>query len=196
MSNCDWGRPCTCRECRTRYRTEACPSCGFQNVVELEGSGEIKTGRKGLAYADITMPTGDPKELICFKCGYVIQGVEFYTRVSVDSCRSKVQRVEIEKTATPCDGCHEKVEFTTEGYIPVALTEYDGHHYCKKCLPGQVKNNSPDPSSEDEKYVFNNHELKWIIAKVRLKCEVCGKPRWLNYENRWKTKCMACYKKF
>ncbi|WP_428241549.1 hypothetical protein [Gynuella sp.] len=140
------------------------------------------------------MPTGDPKELICFKCGHVIPSVEFYTRVSVHSCREKIQQEEIEKTSTPCDGCNEKIERTIEGYAPVKLTEYGGQNFCKKCLSELVKNNSPDPSNENEKYIFNNQELKWVISKERLKCEVCGKPRWLNYENRWKPMCLACYK--
>jgi hypothetical protein len=106
-----------------------------------------------------------------------------------------MQREQIEKTARPCNSCNAKSEHTIEGYKSVELQEYKGSFYCKNCLPEKVKEDIPDPSNVNEKYLFDNRELKWVISKVRLKCEVCGKPRWLNNENRWKTMCLSCYKK-
>ena len=195
MANCDWGRPCTCRECRTQYRKEICPMCSFNNVVELEGTGVIKTGRKGMSYADITMPTGNTMNLECVKCGYVINNVGFYTRLAVDACQFNLKRDELKKSSRPCDDCNSNIQDSIGGYQSIELFEHNGKFVCKECLSKRIEAENPDPSNKNEKYIFNKHELKWVLSKVRVICESCGKPRWLKQENSWKTQCLSCYKK-
>ena len=195
MPNCDWGRPCTCRECRTQIRKENCPTCGFDNEVELEGFGELKTDRKGMNYADITMPTGNNMNLKCFKCAHIITNVEFYTRISVHACESNIKRDKIKESSTPCDNCKVNIQHSIDGYQAIELFEHDGKHLCKKCSSECIKQKHPNPSNQNEKYTFNEQELKWVLSKVRVICESCSKPRWLNIENSWKKQCLSCYKK-
>lgn len=195
MPNCDWGKPCTCRECRTTHRNEVCPKCGFENVVELEGKGEIKTDRKGMNYAEITMPTGSPMNLQCAKCDYIISNVEFYTRVDVLACKENLRRDEIDNTSQPCDDCSARLQYAVGNYEPIELFKHHDKNICRRCLSKAIKSENHDPSNSNEKYEFDDLTSKWVISKIKVTCESCNRPRWLNYENRWKTLCLACYKK-
>jgi len=194
MSDCEWGRPCTCRECCTQFRQEICPMCGFENVVELEGTGEFRTDNKGMRYAEITPPTGDPMNLECFKCSHVIINVKFYSRISILACESKINRDEINESSRPCDDCNKKIRYSIGGYQSIELFEHNGKYVCKECLSERIKKENQDPTNRDEKYIFDSRELKWVLSKVRVHCETCGKSRWLLQENSWKKQCSSCYK--
>ncbi|MDA3907233.1 MAG: hypothetical protein PF484_14265 [Bacteroidales bacterium] len=195
MPNCDFGTPCTCKECRTNIRNEICPSCGFDNVIEIEGAGEIKTDRKGIRYADITYPTGNPQNLDCFKCGHSIINVEFYTRISIPECKANMKRDAIKESSKPCDDCNVNIQNSLGTYKEIKLFEHKGNFLCKECLAKRIKTENPDPSDQNKKFTFNNNDLKWVLSKVRVKCKSCGKPRWLMPENSWKNQCLPCFKK-
>ncbi len=53
----------------------------------------------------------------------------------------------------------------------------------------------PDPSNDNEKYEFDRRKLRWVLKKVKVECLDCGKKRWVNVENRWKTRCITCFNK-
>lgn len=195
MPSCDFGSPCCdCRECRTKLRTEICPNCGFDNVVELSGSGELQVDRKGVRYMEFTYPTGPDCTLQCFKCKFIIDAVAYYTSVDERGCQLHIERDEVRQNAQPCMLCGEAIRSAFEHYEPIPLTAHNGKLLCHSCLAGAIQEESEDPSDSDNKYFFNRRNLQWQLEKTRVKCESCGKKRWLNAENRWKKLCLACYK--
>ena len=192
MPNCDWGKPCVCRECRTKVRVDICDNCGFENVVKIVGSGTIKVGPKGLSYPDITDPKGDDMNLTCYKCKKVMI-VPFYTTVSESDSKENLTRDKLESQAKPCSMCGENIVCNLGKYSAIELTEYKGKQLCKECYVNSIRNDTEDPTNEKEKYIFNNYKMKWELDKVRVVCELCGRPRWLKPENIWKTMCKSCY---
>jgi hypothetical protein len=194
MANCDWGSPCDCRDCRTKLRTEICPNCGFDNIVEIEGSGQIKVDRKGVRYMDFTYPSGPDQSLQCYKCKFVIDAVAYYSGVAERECQLNCERDEVRLTAPPCMLCGENIRSVGEHYGPIVLTEHNGKQLCHKCLAEAIQAETQDPSDKDSKYVFNKRTMQWELKKVRILCESCGAMRWLNAENRWKKFCSRCYK--
>ncbi len=48
MPNCDWGRPCNCRECTEMNRKEICDIC-IENKTIITHS-QYEMGRKGISY--------------------------------------------------------------------------------------------------------------------------------------------------
>lgn len=194
MSNCDFGSPCDCRECRTAQRTEVCPMCAFENVVEIEGTAHFFVNRKGMRDVDYTYPEGPPMDLTCRKCGHTILGVAYFTQVAESVCDAHLQRNRVAATATPCSNCAEKVRYSFEGYRPIELTNYRMQRLCSKCLAKAVYADTPDPSDDFRKYVFSQNTLRWELSKIRMCCMECGKARWLNAVNAWKTRCISCYR--
>lgn len=48
MPNCDWGRPCNCRECTDMHRTDICDICKKYKTIIINSEYEID--RKGIGY--------------------------------------------------------------------------------------------------------------------------------------------------
>jgi hypothetical protein len=197
MPNCDWGRPCSCIECRTIYHKIICPNCSFSNTIEiLRNVNGYSIDRKGLEGYDFSIPTEPIKDLQCYKCGYLIEKVGYYTEISLDSCKQDLEREKAIEDGKVCSKCN-----TVEGFDycfgveKVKLKIKDGVFLCQKCLSEIVKKETPDPSNENEKYVFDEKESKWKLNKIKKECVDCGKKRWLNVENQWKTQCINCYRK-
>ncbi len=83
MPNCDWGRPCDCKECRTVYKNIDCPNCGFTNVVAIvrETVGYV-TDRKGISSYEFAISNEPVKDLLCFKCKHLIEKVGYYSEIA------------------------------------------------------------------------------------------------------------------
>jgi hypothetical protein len=194
MSNCDFGSPCDCRECRTGIRTEECPACAFDNVVEIEGTIDFCIDRKGVRYGHLTLPEDPALDLVCRKCGYAIKGIAYYTRVDESECNARLERDRLAATAPPCALCEINVERTFGAFRAVELREYRNRKLCPKCYVDAVEADTPDPSNGERKYVFNRRTIRWELSKVRRVCASCGKARWLNAENSWVTRCGPCYR--
>lgn len=197
MSSCDWGRPCTCLDCRTVYEKIKCPNCGFINTIEIvrEVKGYYED-RKGMGGYDFYIPTGPVKDLQCYKCGYLIEKVGYYTEISLDSCKRDLDREKAIKDGKVCSKCNKVEGFDfCFGMTDVKLKIKDGVFLCQECLSEIIKKEIHDPSDENEKYVFDEKELKWKLYKIKKECVDCGKKRWLNAENQWKIRCIKCYRK-
>src|SRR5262249_48208675 len=145
MPNCDWGRPCDCRECRTKARVEICPHCGFKNTVELVGTAEFKTDRKGIGYYEISYPNGPAIDLKCRKCEREICAVPYYTGVDEHRCKEQLQHDAISATAKPCSRCATAVKWSLEGYRAIELMSYLEEFLCRECLEKAVEADTPDP---------------------------------------------------
>lgn len=195
MPNCDWGKPCDCRECRTKEMVVVCPSCNFENVVEVEGKGHVVTGRKGMWSYEFTYPEGQDMTLGCFRCDHMIRNVKTYTSVSTGKCERNLQKDQIENTAVPCDQCGAKIDSDYNGFYPVDLKEYGNSLLCIECYSKAIELDTPDPSNDLKKYYFDDKTLTYVLDKVKVPCEECGKYRWLKAENTWKKKCLNCYRK-
>ncbi len=48
MPNCDWGRPCDCRECTDMHRRDICDICNENKTIITHSQYEID--RKGMGY--------------------------------------------------------------------------------------------------------------------------------------------------
>lgn len=52
MPNCDWGRPCDCRDCTDMHRREICDICNNNKTIITHSQYEVS--RKGIGYYDFT----------------------------------------------------------------------------------------------------------------------------------------------
>jgi len=195
VPNCDFGRPCDCIDCRTIYEHIKCPKCNFKNYVTVIRKAEYEVDRKGIGAYYFTIPTEPIKDLNCFKCGFLIKKVGYYSDVDNDANKREIEREERIKQGRICAECQQVEEMDFDArFGRVILKEKNGKNLCQKCYAEVIKNEIPDPSSDTEKYYFDEKELEWILEKIKISCEVCGKERWLNAENHWKKKCLKCYR--
>jgi len=195
MPNCDWNRPCDCIECRTIYDAVICPECGFKNSISIVRNVKgYSTDRKGLGSYDFEIPTEPLKDLTCYKCGYLIEKRNYYTKIESSFCEKELEREKAINNGRVCSECGkvEGVDYSTTEYVK--LQEKDGRQFCQQCLAHRIKREMPDPSNENEKYIFDKKQCKWVLEKVKKACVVCGKKRLLNVENQWKTQCNNCYR--
>jgi hypothetical protein len=194
MPNCDWGRPCNCIDCRTdRFKVD-CPHCGFSNALKVVGGSEYHTDRKGMGYYEFTYPNGT-KDLVCYHCSKVITGVRYYDDYDKQVCESNLLLHQNKLNGLVCCSCG-AVEGEYGGlsiFKRTKLIKFENRLYCQNCIDDVAKNKIPDPSNENEKYIFDGEKLKWELHKVKIECPSCHKKRWLNAENRWKTMCKKCY---
>jgi hypothetical protein len=196
MPNCDWNRPCDCIECRTIYDAVVCPKCGFKNTVSIVRNVKgYSTDNKGLGGYDFEVPTEPLKDLKCYKCGYTIEKVNYYTKIEERFCKRELERETAINNGKVCSECGkvEDIDYSATEYVK--LQKKDGSLLCQQCLAAWIKRETPDPSNENEKYLFDNKQYKWILDKVKKACIDCGKKRWLNVENQWKVRCESCYKR-
>lgn len=197
MSNCDWGRPCDCKECRTDQFNVLCPHCGFSNSLKVEAiSSNYITDRKGIGGYEFTYPKGI-KDLFCYNCSKVIPDVPYYDDHNEYLCEKNLKIHQNKLNGLVCSSCG-AVEGEWKGttitiLAEVKLEKLDNELYCQTCIIDVGSKKIPDPSNENEKYIFNGEKLKWELHKVRIICPSCHKKRWLNAENKWKTMCKKCY---
>ncbi len=195
MPNCDWGRPCDCLDCRTVYDEIECPQCGFKNVVSIVRTASYTVDHKGIGDYNFSAPGGFGRNFPCFKCGQQIRNVKYYTEIDLDGCKrnlARQKRIEEGRICSQCKKVEESDEIDT--FRHVHLREKNGVLVCQKCLADITKKETPNPSNELEKYEFDDKKLAWKLVRVKKPCAACGKPRWLNLENQWKTLCTNCYK--
>lgn len=193
MANHDFGSPCSCLECCTSYRDEACRHCGFKNTLLNVGSAERTQDRKGTRGYDVTYSETPLKNLVCFKCRKVTPKVPYYTDIDKKACARSIQKERVAASAAPCDRCAERVGFGEKEYRPITLTVFKGRSLCEKCLPHEMEASIPDPSDKSNKFVFNARSLKWELSRIRKACAKCGISRWLNTENSWRKVCGKCF---
>jgi len=198
IPNCDFNRPCDCIDCRTIYEHIICPKCNFTNHIRIvRNSLGYSYDRKVVGGYDFEIPTEPIKDLKCFKCGFQIEKVGYYTEVDIDSNKRELEREEKIAQNKFCSKCKkvEKMDMVL-GFenLNVILKEKNGENLCQECYAEKMKNEIPDPSTDKEKYYFEKRQLKWVLEKIKVTCERCGKARWLNAENHWKKLCLKCYK--
>ncbi|HUT81371.1 MAG TPA: hypothetical protein VMZ29_09235 [Candidatus Bathyarchaeia archaeon] len=193
MPNCDFGRPCDCIDCCTVIKQIKCPNCNFVNRVKIIRNAKYEVDRKGIGYYDFTEPTEPIKDLNCFKCGYLIENVCFYSEIAIES--NKREREKKIEQGRICSECQKVEEMDFLGMFgEVVLKNKNGKNLCQECYAKVMKEELSDPSNEKEKYYFDDLKCKWVLEKIKLPCEVCGKERWLNADNKWKKMCLRCYK--
>lgn len=195
MTNCDFNSPCDCRDCRTISERIKCPNCGFSNIVSIVQISLGRTlDRKGISYFEFMKPQEPVKDLNCYKCNFLIEKVGYYTEIDVESNNYQIKREELINQNRLCFICN-KIE--TLDNLPifgkVVLKQKNGKNLCQECYAKEMKKEIPDPSTEFEKYSFDIRQMKWILKRIKLACQKCGKFRWLNVENRWKKYCWKCY---
>ncbi|MCU5202951.1 hypothetical protein [Bacillus paranthracis] len=191
MPNCDWGRPCDCKDCRTDQFSIICSHCGFNNVLNVLGSAELKSDKKGSSGYEFTYPSGT-KELNCYCCSKIIPDVRYYDGYNEYICKINIKLYQNKLNGLVCSSCG-VIDGELKGIKFVKLIKFDNKLYCQKCIIDAGVKKIPNPSNENEKYVFNGEKLKWELHKIRIPCPSCHKKRWLNAENRWKTLCKKCY---
>lgn len=197
MSNCDWGRPCTCTDCRSDHVTHACTACGFPiALVILREYAGIEYDRKSPVETILwRMPELVPRPLACPRCATVDQVA--YSKVNDAANEHALGRERALAAGRACSQCARVEGFDRcEGpfFAPAKLANLAGEHLCQSCHAARLLANCPDPSSPTEKYRFDARKLEWVIEKVKLACGDCGRPRWLNAENAWQRYCSKCYK--
>ncbi|MCM3603195.1 hypothetical protein M3175_20870 [Robertmurraya korlensis] len=195
MPNCDFGGPCDCLDCRTDQFSVKCPHCEFSNDLTVVGHASYTRDKKGTSGYVFSYPTRT-KDLICYSCSKVIPGVRYYDSYNETMCQRNL-KIEQDKlngfTCSSCDATEGELKGPLIGGFIVKLIKYENKLYCESCIVDIGRKKIPDPSNNNEKYIFNGKTLKWELYKVKISCPSCHKNRWLNAENRWKTMCKKCY---
>lgn len=196
MANHDFNKPCDCRECREVARTICCPSCGRSSVLVSDRTPEWDTDRKGVTGVSFKSPEDKDETFECI-CGFIIQKVGYYTYFDEIATRDLRKHQQQREAAAKCGRCGaaEGVDQTRRFLELVTLKEHHGQCLCQNCLADQIEVETPDPSNDTEKYIFNKQSMKWVLKKVKRPCRKCNTQRWLNAENSWKNLCKECYKK-
>lgn len=68
MSNCDFGSPCDCSECRSSNMEVKCPKCKKKHVIKVRREAKWTVGRKGDGDYTFLDPELSKNEMICEKC--------------------------------------------------------------------------------------------------------------------------------
>lgn len=93
-----------------------------------------------------------------------------------------------------CNSCGAAEGETKEqGIHEVKLITFENEFYCQTCIIDIGSKKIPDPSNENEKYIFQAETVTWELHKVKITCPSCKKKRWLKAENKWKKECKKCY---
>lgn len=199
MPNCDFGGPCSCRDCRTVYKTIICPECAFPNVVSIERDARWEVDRKGMSYVDFTQPMTPKKDLVCYSCSAIIKGLDYFTESDDTACQHALDRIEAVRLGKGCSNCGklEGVDYAGAGWLAdkVRLSDDNGDRICQACLSDRIRARIPDPSSSSKKFAFDRRAMEWKLEKVKLPCEGCRKSRWIKAKYIWKKKCQSCYVK-
>ncbi len=195
MANHDFNRPCDCRDCREWPKHIECPICKEIHVVVIDRSAVWTTDKHGFTGVDFNDPVGPDKPISC-ECGHSIEGVGYYSRydkeATINTRAYQAERAAASKCAV-CDSL-EGIDRVKGFFEMTKLTMKDGVQLCQKCLSDRVQLETPDPSDEKNKYIFNRKLLSWELDKVKDPCIRCGKSRWLKANNRWKSLCTTCFK--
>jgi hypothetical protein len=197
MPNCDWNRPCDCRDCREIIETHVCPSCQFKTKVSIDRIARWEDDKKhgGGGYL-FDVPTSPIKDLSCYSCGHHMAAVGYYTSVHERFCQQEKERADLIRAGRFCVSC-EKVEGIDFGFSTwIKLRDLNGRTLCESCLVEAAQLEKPDPADAANKYTFDRSKLEWILDRVKLACGTCGKSHWVNVgEQSWRKQCKACYKR-
>ncbi|GAB1305129.1 hypothetical protein ACVA6F_08840 [Bacillus altitudinis] len=193
MPNCDWGKPCECKECRTKSFDVKCPKCNFNNSLEVEADfWEYSIDKNNLGDYNFSYPQ-TKKDLVCYACSYLIIDVPFFNNYNKSRCENRLKLIENIKQGRFCNCCN-VVEGDIKGcFSKIELLKHDNNLYCKACLADFLLKENPDPSNSQEKYEFDKVELKWKKNKIKVQCPKCNKNRWLKAEHSWRKMCKNCY---
>lgn len=195
MPNCDWNRPCDCRDCREIIKTHICPSCQFPNKVSIDRITRWEDDRKheGGGYM-FEIPTSPIKDLTCYGCGHHMAAVGYYTSVHERFCEQEKERIDLIRAGKVCSNCNkiERIDWGFRGRIK--LQAFNGRQLCETCVVDAVKQDNPDPSDTVNKFTFDESKLEWILDRVKIACETCSKLHWVKMtEQSWRRQCMSCY---
>ncbi|MRX52921.1 hypothetical protein GJU41_02960 [Bacillus idriensis] len=187
MPNCDWGKPCTCIDCRTKTFSIPCNSCGFKTTVSYEiGYGGGSTDRKGLFSYDFQERKEETSEIDCFKCGHHMTDVPYYEKIDVHINEYKLN----EKSCAECG-----IKNSEAGLKIIQYREWKDKTLCLGCLEKRLVNEIPNPSNGEKKFKIDVNTTKYVLDKVMVPCVTCGRKRWLKADNQWRKQCTNCYKK-
>ncbi|MFS0637300.1 hypothetical protein AB1K84_15480 [Mesobacillus foraminis] len=185
MPNCDWGKPCRCIDCRTKTFSIPCKACGFGTVVSyVRGVESSFTDRKGLSGYNFEERTDNSSEINCYKCGHHMAGVPYFEKIE----HSRNESILKQKVCSDC-GIREYDSFKI-----IQFGEWDDKVLCFDCLGRKLELELPDPSTKQEKFKLDVKLKNYVLEKVMIPCETCGKKRWVKAENRWKKQCSNCYR--
>ncbi|MGD6815488.1 hypothetical protein ACQCVE_00240 [Metabacillus sp. 113a] len=186
MPNCDWGRPCNCLDCRTNRFSIHCEACGFDTMVSYVMS-EVggHTDKKGMFSYEFKEQTEKYSEINCFKCGEYKNNVPYFEKIEVDINNSRLNQ----RTCVAC-GVKE-----LETFRKIKYKVWKNETFCTGCVEKQFMSEVPNPSTNEKVFKVDTSNMKYILEKVKIPCNTCGRQRWLNVENQWKKQCTSCYKK-
>ncbi|WP_163860357.1 hypothetical protein [Paenibacillus elgii] len=196
MPNHDFNRPCDCRECSRDSKQIVCPACNTCHVVIIDRIPEWSTDRKGFTGVEFRTPEEPNQTLICPDCGHTIKGTGYYTAYDAQETKRIREYLAKKAAAAKCRICG-KIEGIdrAEGFFEeIRLAEKDGLTLCQSCLADRVQMETPDPSDATRKFIFDRRALYWKLDKIKVPCAKCGKQRWLNATNQWKSLCLPCYR--
>ncbi|WP_217560139.1 hypothetical protein [Paenibacillus sp. GbtcB18] len=195
MPNCDWNRPCDCRDCREIIETHVCPSCQFPNKVSVIRNAYWEEDKKhGGGYYLFVNPKTPVKDLICYECGDPMKEVGYYTSIHEDFCKNQKERAKLIKDERYCVNCDKLEELDFDFYGRVKLTLYNQLNLCRSCLIDAVKVENPDPSNATNKFKFDPSKLIWALYRVKVTCTTCESAYWVNSdEQSWRKQCKKCY---
>ncbi|MDM5249638.1 hypothetical protein [Lysinibacillus sp. G4S2] len=186
MPNCEWGKPCTCIDCRTKIFSIPCNSCGFDTTVSYEMSPDGgNTDRKGIFSYDFQERIDKSSEIDCYKCGHHMTGVSYYEKI-------EERRNEMKLNEKACAECGIR---KSESISIIQYREWKNEILCLCCLEKKLIVELPNPSTDDEKFKLDVKSMKYVLDKVMIPCITCGRKRWLKADNQWKKQCVNCYKK-
>lgn len=195
MPNCDWNKPCDCRDCREIIETHICPSCQFKNKVSIERMAQwVNDQKHGGGHYVFEVPSSPIKDLDCYNCGYRMEKVGYFTSVHEVFCQWEKERSDLIQAGRFCVKCN-KIEGKDFGFSKrVKLRDFNGQIMCEECIVESFKLVNPDPSDTANKYRFDQEKLEWILVRVKLACVSCGESHWVNANERgWRKQCKPCY---
>lgn len=194
MPNCDWNRPCDCRDCREIIETHICPNCQFPNKVSIDRNARWVEDRKGIGGYMFDVPTSPIKDLDCYSCGHHMAAVGYYTSVHERLCEQEKEHADLIRAGKVCAGCN-KIEGIDWGFRGrIKLRVFNGKQLCETCVVDAVKQDNPDPSDAANKFTFDEAKLEWILDRVKIACSTCTKSHWVKVAERsWRKQCKSCY---
>jgi hypothetical protein len=65
---------------------------------------------------------------------------------------------------------------------------------CKDCRLKHYLEAHADPSSADKRFRLDERRVLWRLNKVKVRCPVCGRDRWLPPGGAWKEVCERCFR--
>ena len=114
-----------------------------------------ETDRKGISGYRFETPDEPVLDLTCFKCGYVIKEVGYYTELDQEGCKQNILKATALEQGKVCATCKKIEGFDyVSGYGLAKLKNHEGHLLCQECLGETLMSQIPDPSNENEKYEF------------------------------------------